>query len=91
MSDTVASTMEPRHEAIDESGFASIAGVDLELYTLIVRSIAAMNHDLSMLGPMAALHGLEPAQWHEARQGWNQRIATDGAVNSLFRELYHAM
>jgi hypothetical protein len=65
-----------------------IAGVSLELYARIVRSIATMNHDLSMLAPMAALHGVDHDAWVEARTGWNQRIAVDGAVNSLFCVLY---
>jgi hypothetical protein len=65
-----------------------IAGVSLELYVRIVRSISMMNHDLSMLAPMAALHGVDHESWVEARTGWNQRIAGDGAVNSLFRVLY---
>jgi len=65
-----------------------IAGVSLDLYARIVRSIATMNHDLSMLAPMAALHGVDHDAWVEARTGWNQRIAVDGAVNSLFCVLY---
>ncbi len=67
-----------------------IAGVGLDLYARIVRSIALMNHDLSMLAPMAALHGVGHDEWVQARQGWNERIASDDAVNYLFRELYEA-
>ena len=67
-----------------------IAGVDLELYARIVRSIALMNHDLSMLAPMAALHGVGNDAWVTAREGWNRRIASVPAVNYLFRELYDA-
>ncbi len=67
-----------------------IAGVGLDLYARIIRSIALMNHDLSMLAPMAALHGVGQDEWVQARHGWNERIASDDAVIYLFRELYEA-
>jgi hypothetical protein len=81
------------HDHTDDrpaSALQPIAGVSLELYARIVRSIALMNHDLSMLAPMAALHGVGHDEWVLARQGWNERIAADDAVNYLFRELYDA-
>lgn len=65
-----------------------IAGVSLELYARIVRSIAMVNHDLSMLEPMAALHGVARDAWNEARRGWNLRIGAEPAVNHLFLVLY---
>ena len=83
--DPTASTDDRRADSLQP-----IAGVGLDLYARIVRSIALMNHDLSMLAPMAALHGVGQDEWVLARQGWNERIATDDAVNYLFRELYDA-
>jgi hypothetical protein len=81
------------HEQTEDRRAAAlqpVAGVSLELYARIVRSIALMNHDLSMLAPMAALHGVGQDEWGRARHVWNQRIASDDAVNYLFRELYEA-
>jgi len=77
-------------ELLGRASMQPIAGVTLELYARIMRSIAMTNHDLSMLTPMAALHGVDHDSWSEARLGWNSRIATDDAVNSLFCECYHA-
>lgn len=68
-----------------------IAGVSLELYARIVRAIAMVNHDLSMLEPMAALHGVSREAWAEARRGWNLRIGVEPAVNQVFLVLYHSM
>ncbi len=77
-------------ELVDHPSMRPVAGVTLELYAQIVRSIAMMNHDLSMLTPMAALHGVDDQSWNEARRGWNIRIATDDAVNSAFCVSYHS-
>lgn len=81
-------TMEPEAEPGTRADIEPIAGVSLELYASIVRSIAMVNHDVSMLGPMAALHGVDAAAWSQARSGWNHRIATDQTVTVLFCELY---
>lgn len=78
------------HAEHQDDSSTPIAGVGLELYARIVRSIAMMNHDLSMLAPMAALHGVGNDDWVTARDGWNRRIASDPAVSYLFRELYDA-
>jgi hypothetical protein len=92
MSDTAERTMDDELELTSSPSSSSmqpIAGVSLELYARIVRSIEMVNHDLSMLSPMAALHGVDGLAWDEARRGWNARIATDPEINVLFRELYH--
>ncbi len=81
-------TMEHRTEPDTRVDIDPIAGVSLELYARIVRSIATVNHDVSMLGPMAALHGVDAAAWNQARSGWNRRIASDQAITVLFREMY---
>ena len=90
MRDTTKVTMEHRTEPDTGVDIDPIAGVSLELYARIVRSIAMMNHDVSMLGPMAALHGVDAAAWSQARSGWNRRIAGDEAITVLFREMYQA-
>ena len=73
-----------------EQLMSPIAGVSLELYARIVRSIAMVNHDLSMLEPMAALHGVTREAWAEARRGWNLRIGAEPAVIQVFQVLYHS-
>lgn len=90
MSTTAQLTMDDELDLLQHPSTHPIAGVSLELYARIVRSISLMNHDLSMLTPMALLHGVDRDAWDEARLGWNVRIATDEAVNFLFLELYHA-
>lgn len=65
-----------------------IAGVSIELYARIVKSIQIVNHDLSLLAPMAAAHGVPRDAWVQARLGWNERIATEPAIRELFQVLY---
>jgi hypothetical protein len=81
-----ADPVDPIHRLMEP-----IAGVSLELYARIVQSIAMVNHDLSMLEPMAALHGVSRESWAEARRGWNLRIGAEPAVNQVFLVLYHSM
>ena len=64
-----------------------IAGVGIELYAAIVRSIAVFDHDLSMLSSMAALHGVGHDAWERARRGWSERLAEHPAVDHVFRVL----
>lgn len=65
-----------------------VAGVSLELYARIVKSIEMVNHDLSLLTPMAAAHGVHHDAWATARREWNVRIADEPAVRALFQVLY---
>ncbi|MEZ5221296.1 MAG: hypothetical protein R2743_07355 [Ilumatobacteraceae bacterium] len=79
-------TATPDPSGMDEV-LQPIAGVGLELYAAIVRSIAVFEHDLSMLTSMAALHGVDHDTWERARRGWSARLAEHPAVDHLFRVL----
>jgi hypothetical protein len=67
-----------------------IAGVSIELYARVVKSIEMVNHDLSLLEPMAAAHGVPRDAWARARRGWNERIALEPAICALFQVLYRS-
>lgn len=68
----------------------SIAGVDLALYATIVKAIAPLGYDQSLLPGIAAAHGIAPSSWQEAHDGWNARIQDDPAVARAFSDLYRA-
>lgn len=68
----------------------SIAGVDLALYATIVKAIAPLGYDQSLLPGLAAANGVAPAAWQEAHEGWNARIQAEPEVARAFSDLYRA-
>lgn len=70
------------------SGTDQVAGVDLALYATISRSFSEVAFDPARGPELAARHGVGPAQWQAAVDGWNARIAADPSVASQFNSLY---
>jgi hypothetical protein len=72
-------------------GLDPIAGVDLNTYARIVKAIAPMNYDQSLLPGIAASHGIDSARWQQAHDGWNARIQADPAVARAFSDVYRSV
>ena len=70
------------------AGYDRIEGVDLALYATISRSFAEVAYDQARGPELAARHGVGPAQWQAAMDGWNARIAADPSVAAQFNTLY---
>ena len=69
-------------------GLDPIAGVDLQKYAKIVKSIAPLNYDQSLLPGIAASNGVDAASWQQAHDGWNARIKSDPGVAQAFSAAY---
>lgn len=69
-------------------GLDAIAGVDLQTYAKIVKSIAPLNYDQALLPGIAASNGVDAASWTQAHDGWNARIKSDPGVASAFSAAY---
>ena len=74
---------EPTAEAL-----APIDGVTLETYTAIIKELGARGNDQSLLPEIAQSHGVKPADWEKAKEGWGARIKDDRALGSKFNTLY---
>jgi hypothetical protein len=68
--------------------FEPIAGVSLELYTEISKSLATVNYDQTKGPEMAAKKGVVAADWQAAVDGWNARMKANQAVAKRFNALY---
>ena len=68
--------------------FEPIAGVSLELYAEISKSLATVNYDQSQAPALAAARGVSPENWQAAVDGWNARMRTNPAVGQRFNALY---
>ena len=68
--------------------FEPIAGVSLELYAEISKSLATVNYDQSQGPALAAAKGVSPENWQAAVDGWNARMKTNPAVGQRFNALY---
>jgi hypothetical protein len=66
----------------------AIAGVSLELYAEISRSLAEVGYDTSQSHEMAARKGVSAAAWDAAVEGWNARMRSNPAVGQRFNALY---
>lgn len=71
-------------------GLDPIAGVDLQKYAKIVKGIAPLNYDQSLLPGIAAANGVDAASWTQAHDGWNARIKSDPGVAAAFSAAYQA-
>lgn len=67
-----------------------INGVTLETYTAIIKELGARGNDQSLLPEIAGSHGVKPADWEKAKEGWGARIKDDRALGSKFNALYTA-
>jgi len=65
-----------------------ISGVTLETYTAIIKELGARGNDQSLLPEIAQSHGVKPADWEKAKEGWGARIKDDRALGSKFNTLY---
>jgi hypothetical protein len=65
-----------------------IAGVSLEQYAEISRSLAAVGYDQSRAHELAAAAGVSAERWDAAVSGWNQRITASAPTASRFNALY---
>jgi hypothetical protein len=78
------SAEEAAPEPVDNrSDFEAIAGVTLELYAEIIRSLADTNNDLE-LAVLVAAKGISVANWDAAVEEWNARILANPAVGRQF-------
>ena len=68
--------------------FEPIAGVSLELYAEISKSLATVNYDQAQAPALAAARGVSPENWQAAVDGWNARMKTNPAVGQRFNALY---
>ena len=71
-----------------EGDFAPIAGVTLELYAEISRSLAEVAYDTARAPEMAARKGVSAPDWDAAVAGWNARMHSNPAVGQRFNALY---
>lgn len=78
----------PPVAAAAEGDLAPIAGVSIELYAEISKSLAEVNYDQSRAPEMAARKGVAAADWEAAMTGWNARITANPAVAKQFNSLY---
>ena len=76
---------EPTAEAL-----APINGVTLETYTAIIKSVGAQGTDQAVLDQAAVAHGVKPADWAAAKDGWGARLKGDRALGAKFNTLYTA-
>jgi hypothetical protein len=72
-------------------GLDAIAGVDINLYATIVKAIAPLGYDQSLLPGIAASHGVPADAWQAAHDGWNGRIQNDPAVARAFSDVYRSI
>ena len=70
--------------------FEPIAGVSLELYVAISKSLAALNDDQSKAADVAASNGVAESDWSAAVDGWNARLCSNPSVGQRFNLLYTA-
>jgi hypothetical protein len=68
--------------------FEPIAGVSLELYTEVSKTLAAVNYDQTAAPGIAATKGIAPDAWQQAVDGWNARMTRNPAVAQRFNALY---
>ncbi|MBI4884944.1 MAG: hypothetical protein HY826_12910 [Actinobacteria bacterium] len=74
--------------AAQPGGLDPIAGVDLQKYAKIVKAIAPMNYDQTLLPGIAAANGVDAGSWQQAHDGWNARIKADPGVAAAFSAAY---
>jgi hypothetical protein len=65
-----------------------IAGVTLETYTKIIKSLGANAGDESAQVMAAQANGVNAGDWSTAKEGWGARIKDDRAIGSRFNTLY---
>ena len=70
--------------------FEPIAGVSLELYAAISKSLAALNDDQPKAADVAASNGVAASDWTAAVDGWNARLRSNPSVGQRFNLLYTA-
>lgn len=74
--------------AAEGPDFEPIAGVSLELYAEISKSLATVNYDQSQAPRLAAAKGVVESDWNAALDGWNARMKANPAVAKRFNALY---
>jgi len=70
--------------------FDPIAGVPIEEFAAVSKSVAAFGYDPAKLPEIAASRGIQEAAWQTAHQGWIDRIKRNRAVAQQFNQLYRA-
>jgi len=68
-----------------------IAGVDITTYARIVKAIAPLNYDQSLLPGIAASQCIDGASWQAAHDGWNARIQGEPGVAKAFSDVYRSV
>ncbi len=77
-------------EGDEEPDFEPIAGVSLERYVDVSKSLAACNHDQSKAADVAASMGITRSDWSRAAEGWRSRLRSNPHVGQRFSALYTA-
>jgi len=70
--------------------FDPIAGVSIEQFASVSKSVAAFGYDPTKLPEIAASKGISATDWQTAHEGWNERIKRNRAVAQRFNQLYRA-
>lgn len=70
------------------AGYEPIAGVSLEQFAEVCKGIAAAGNDQSKGPEIAESKGISGDSWQQALDGWNARIAGDGALAQKFNRIY---
>lgn len=73
---------------IDDADLEPIAGVSLEQYVEISKSLSAHGYDQSKAAEVAASKGVSAQSWEAAVAGWNSRITANRAIGQRFNQLY---
>jgi hypothetical protein len=73
---------------IDATDLEPIAGVSLEQYVDISKSLSSHGYDQSKAAEVAAAKGVSAQSWEAAVAGWNERIKANRAIGQRFNQLY---
>lgn len=68
--------------------FAPINGVTLEQYAALCKQLGAGAGDAARAHAAAAARGISNTDWDAASAGWGERMQSDRAVGTKFRDLY---
>lgn len=71
--------------------FEPVAGVSIETYAAISRTLTDRGGDQSAAPAIAAEHGVDQASWDAAVAEWNARMQRNQAVGTRFNQLWRGV
>lgn len=74
--------------AVDPALLEPIAGISLERYAQLARSIGERKLDQAGVESFVKLQGHSPEDWQQAYDGWNARFKGNMALSVHFGNLY---